>query len=183
MPEDGPIYLVWLAGKGLSSQRVAAISKQAKLEKSVISVLELWDDATMITVSLKERIHECFEGSKTFYQNQGRKYKKSASKTSKFVQPWMSTVYYYFKLAVLEEFRGDFQSALKYYHTILAKFKELIEAATTTTSDEERYQMINYLRRSADICFIRVRNKFEMNFCIKYPILYVLHSCPSCYLD
>ena len=60
-------------------------------------------------------------------------------------------VYYYYKLAVLEEFRGDFQSSLKYYHTILAKFKELIESTT-----EERYQMINYLRKTADICFMRV---------------------------
>lgn len=147
--------MVWLAGKGLSSQRAALIAKHAKLDKSVISVIELWQDAVMITASLKQRIQECFEGSRLFYQNLSKKYKKCvSSKTAKFVQPWMSTAYYYFKLAVLEEFRGDFPAALKYYHTILAKYKELIEG---TINDEERNQMISHLRKSADICFIRVK--------------------------
>lgn len=150
------MYLVSLAGRGVSSQRTAAIAKQAKLDKSVVSVIELYDEATMITASLKQRIQECFEYSRAFYQNLGKKYKKSlVSKSTKFVQPWMPTVYYYFKLAVLEEFRGDFHSALKYYHTILAKEKELIESPGAA-GGEERHQKINWLRKSADICFTRV---------------------------
>ena len=70
----------------------------------------------------------------------------------------MSSVYYYFKMAVLEEFHGDFSAALKYYHTILAKFKELIEETKAKDNIEDTFQMVNYLRKFADICFIRVNN-------------------------
>ena len=162
LPVDGPVYLVWLAGQGISSQRLASIIKNSKMDKSTISVIELWDDATMITTNLKQRIQECFEPSRWFYQNLSKKYKKLIGKSdqNKFIQPWMSIVYYYFKIAVLEEFRGDFHSALKYYHTILAKFKELIEAIREKF--EERFQIINYLRKFADICFIRVHSEYPV---------------------
>lgn len=128
------------------------------MDKSTISLIELTDDSTRITATLKARIQECFEHSRQFYQNLSKKYKKlsaSSDQLQKFVQPWMASVYYYFKIAVLEEFRGDFHSALKYYHTILSKFKELIEDVKENV--EQKYQIINYLRRFADICFIRVR--------------------------
>ena len=162
--------MVWLAGKTVSGQRSAMIAKQAKLDKSTVSVIELWDDPALITASLKQRIQECFDNSRFYYQNLSKKYKKSLSKSEKFVQPLMSTAYYYFKLAVLEEFRGDFPSALKYYHTILAKYKELIEG---TINDEERNNMIVYLRKSSDICFIRV-NKMLMIILIYVFALVVL---------
>lgn len=163
---DGPIYLVWLAGKGIPSQRIASILKNSRMDKSTLSVIELFEDATMIATTLKQRIQECFEHSRNYYQNLSKKYKKLVGKSdqSKFIQPWMPTVYYYLKLAVIEEFRGDFQSSLKYYHTILAKFKEIIEG--TKENVEERYQMINYLRSCADICFIRVRNFYFDDFII-----------------
>lgn len=157
---DGPVYLVWLFGKGLTSQRIANISKIVGIDKSTISVIEPLRDAQNIATNLKPRIQECFEFSRQFYQNMSKKYKKSLGspeKNQKFMQPWMCPVYYYFKLAVLEEFKGDFASSLKYYHTILAKFKEIIEQGNGEGwGIEWRYQMINYLRNCADICFIRV---------------------------
>lgn len=171
---DGPIYLVWLAGKGIPSQRITSIMKNSRMDKSTLSVIELWEDATMITTTLKQRIQECFEHSRNYYQNLSKKYKKLVGKSdqTKFIQPWMPTVYYYFKLAVIEEFRGDFQSSLKYYHTILAKFKELIEG--TRENVEERFQMINYLRSCADICFIRVRDFDSLKHCITIILVILL---------
>lgn len=150
------MYLLWLAGRNISSSRLSSLAKASKIEKSSIHVLEIWDDFVMLKSILKPKIQDCFEQCRKFYSNLSRKYKALLAKSeqSKFVSPWMSVVYYYFKLAVLEEFRGDFQTALKYYHTILAKFKELIEA--NNESPNERYQIINNLRRFADICFIRV---------------------------
>lgn len=162
---DGPVYLVWLAVKGgLISQRIANISKGAGIDKSTISVIDLTiSDPQTITTNLKPRIQECYEFSRQFYQNLTKKYKKSLGapeKIQKFMQPWMCPVYYYFKLAVLEEFKGDFASSLKYYHTILAKFKEVIEQKNEGWTLEWKYQMMNYLRNSADICFIRVSDYF-----------------------
>ena len=163
---DGPIYLVWLAGLQISNQKISAILKGTRMDKSTISFIELSADSSKIAVTLKSKIQECFEHGRSFYQNLSKKYKKLLSKSDqvqKFLQPWMSPIYYYFKLAVLEEFRGDFQSSLKYYHTILAKFKELIE---TTGSIEGKNQIINSLRKFADICFIRVSR------CILYMIVF-----------
>ena len=156
---DGPVYLVWLAGAGLSNQRVNNLCKGARMDKSTLSSIALSSDPQLITTNLKPRIQDCYEFSRQFYQNLSKKYKKSTSapeKIQKFMQPWMCPVYYYFKLAVLEEFKGDFPTSLKYYHTILAKFKELIEQENEAWSLEWKYQMINYLRNCADICFIRV---------------------------
>ena len=125
------------------------------MDKSTLINIESSTDPQVILGSLKIRIKECFEQNKIFYKELSKKYKKLVGEEPiKFLQPWMSTVYYYFKLGVIEEFRGDFQGALKYYHTILAKFKEIIEDGRGDT--ENRLLMINYLRRFSDICFIRV---------------------------
>lgn len=173
---DGPVYLVWLGLRGgLSSQRLTNISKGAGIDKSTISVINLSiSDPQTITTNLKPLVQECYEFSRQFYQNLSKKYKKSLGapeKIQKFMQPWMCPVYYYFKLAVLEEFKGDFASSLKYYHTILAKFKEVIEEVNEEWSLEWKYQMINYLRNSADICFIRVRRKKVTFYIIRLVIV------------
>lgn len=156
LPADGPMYLLWLAGRDISINRINSLAKASKIDKSSIHVLENWGDLTLFKSSLKPKIQDCFELCRKFYSNLAKKYKSLVSKSDniKFVAPWMPIVYYYFKLAILEEFRGDFQTALKYYHTILAKFKEIIEASNENIHD--RYQIIINLRRFADICFIRV---------------------------
>ena len=156
---DGPVYLVWLSGTGLTNQRITNLSKGSGIDKSTISIIELLSDPQNIATNLKPRIQDCYEFSRQFYQNLSKKYKRSLGapeKIQKFMQPWMCPVYYYFKLAILDEFKGDFTSALKHYHTILAKFKELIEHGNEGWALEWKYQMINYLRNYADICFIRV---------------------------
>lgn len=162
---DGPVYLVWLVGnKNLSNQRISNICKSARIDRSTVSMIDLSLDPQVITSNLKPRVQEFYEFSRQFYQNLSKKYKKSLGSTEKmqkFMQPWMGPVYYYFKLAVLEEFKGDYTTSLKYYHTILAKYKELIEQrpAAGWRPEEWKYQMTNYLRNFADICFIRVHRK------------------------
>lgn len=124
--------------------------------------IELFQDFHLVATSLKPKIQECFEHSRYYYKELSKKYKKLMTipaQIQKFMHPWMCSVYYYFKLAVVEEFRGDFQSALKYYHSILAKFKEIIEE-----SDVNRCSTINLLRPFSDICFLRVRVTSSTSF-------------------
>jgi len=153
---DGPVYLVWLAGP-VTSGRLASLIRATKMDKYAMTTVELFHDFHLTATNLKPKIQECFEHSRNYFKEVSKKYKKfltMPAQAQKFMQPWMPTVYYYFKLAVMEEFRGDFQTALKYYHSILAKFKEIIESTNETI--DERCRITNFLRPCSDICFIRV---------------------------
>lgn len=145
--------MAWLGCEGrLSSQRLAALLN-SRLDKNCVVVVDLSADTSAQTDALKAMAQQCLELTRIFYRNLAKRYKALlAAEPTKFLQPWMAAIYYYTKLAVVEEFRGDLQSALKYHHSILAKCKQMIEDAR----DNARMAMISFLRPSADVCFIRV---------------------------
>lgn len=155
--------MVWLGCEGkFPTARFNSIIKAVRMEKNCICSIDITNDHQSIISGLKSIIQQdCFELNRLYYKESMKKYKQAVGESSRFIQPWMSTVYYFFKLAIIEECRGDFTSALKYYHSILAKFKQIIEGTSEVV--ESRFQMIGYLRYFADICFIRVNPQKENN--------------------
>lgn len=104
---------------------------------------------------LKLAAQVCFEACQPFYKQLADKYKsRSLSNQKNFMQPWMSSIYYGIKQAVIEEIRGSFEAALKLYHSIFAKYKQMIEDANG--NPELKQQIVQYLRFSSDVCFLRL---------------------------
>lgn len=117
--------------------------------------LNLTQPISEFAEKLKLAAQVCFEACQPFYKQLTDKYKsRSLSNYKNFMQPWMPSIYYGIKQAVMEEIRGNFEAALKVYHSIFAKYKQMIEDANA--NPELKQQIVQYLRFSSDVCFLRL---------------------------
>jgi hypothetical protein len=133
------------------------IAKQLQLNPSQVFILNTFEQKDEFLLNLKTIAQACFEVSRSFYRQLGDKYKlrmSSSAMSAKFMQPWMQTIYYSFKMAFLEELKGELALSLKFYHSILAKYKQMIEGSKNTP--ESLLQIINYLRSSSEVGFLKV---------------------------
>lgn len=160
MLENGSAYMVWIGVMGqITSIQKNELSKKFQLVPDRILFLNTAEDSTTFLANLKPVAHVCFDASRHYYRQLCDKYKSrmtSAMFISKFMQPWMQNIYYNFKLAFVEELMGEFETALKYYHSILAKYKQMIE--DSRENSELTSQIFNYLRFSSDVCFLKVHS-------------------------
>lgn len=157
---DGGSICVWLLGIGPASHNCASVvAKLCHLDKSAVFYFDLqWEPPACLPL-LKASIQWCLEACRRSYRELERNYKKSMRDESvglKFQFPWMASIYYNFKIAVVNELIGDYELALKSYHYILATYKRMIEDPSGSQNPEARQQIVNYLRPSSDVGFIRV---------------------------
>lgn len=173
--EKEQIYLLWI---GSNSEVPANLRhnfhKACRLESSKVSFFNLSLPPNELVVSLKPIVPVCFESCRSFYRKLTEKYRTrstSAAFSARFMQSWMQQIYYNTKSAITEELKGDFEAALKFYHSILARFKQMIE--DTSVEPERKIQIVNYLRFSSDICFLRVSLKFYKTFLLIFSIAFI----------
>lgn len=166
--------MLWVgAGSRLESFQKNTFCKHFQLNVSQVFLLNISESAELLLSNLKPIIQACFENSRQSYRSLCDKYKSrlsSSAYSAKFLQPWMQNVYYSFKLAFVEELRGDLEIALKYHHSILAKYKQIIEDAKE--SSDLTIQIFNFLRPSADICFLKVPSGFGCHSSLYFEIAF-----------
>ncbi len=142
----------------IPSYQKNAIAKQLQMAPSQLFTLKISQPKNEFLASLKPVAQACFDASRSFYRQLGDKYKgrmSSSTMAYKFMQPWMQTIYYSFKMAFIEELKGEFETSLKYHHSILAKYKQMIE--DSKANPELMLQIIYYLRPSSEITFLKVQ--------------------------
>ena len=150
--------MLWIGSHAeLPTYQKSVIAKQFQLSPSQVFILNPSASKDDFLSNLKPIAKACFEAARSFYRHYSDKYKSrisSPSMSAKFIQPWMQNIYYSFKMAFLEELKGDLESALKYYHSILAKYKQMIEESKENS--DLMLQILNYLRPSSEIGFLKV---------------------------